>query len=105
MVIQLYLLLLLHILHLCQVILSQGLNLNRIPLMDLRSDLVSDVLVQMLDFLENTSLQFGACACALGKFIFTIMIDAPFTACFGPEFLNNAEFLLKHLLEIEDFSL
>ena len=96
-IIQLNLLILLHMLDLIQVIFFESLNLNVVLLMDFRSDLIPNVLVHLLDFLENSPLEFGTCASTLRQLVIAIVVEAPVPA-FGPELLNYREFLLKYLL-------
>ena len=97
MIVQLNLMILLHLLDLCQVILFESLNLDAVPFMDFRSDFIPNILVQVLNFLENAPLEFCAGASTLCKLIIAIVVEAPVTATLGPELLDYRKFLLKHL--------
>ena len=79
------------------------MNLDCVLLVNLWSHFIADVLIQMLNFLEHTSLQLCPSALPLGKFIVTVMIDAEFTV-FRPQFLNNTKLLFKNFLQVVDFS-
>ena len=105
MIVQLNLMILLHLLDLCQVILFESLNLDAVPFMDFRSDFIPNVLVQVLNFLENAPLEFSARASTLSQLIIAIVVEAPVTSTFGPELLDYRKFLLEYLFQIVDFGL
>ena len=77
MIVQLNLVVSLHLLYFRKMLLRQGLNLDSIPLMDLRCYFIPDILVQMLDLFKDSPLKFGACASTLRQLVITVMFLAP----------------------------
>ena len=104
-VVKLNLMLLLHTLYFKQVLLRECSDFNGVPLVNLGSHFVPDVIIQVLNLLEDSSLQLGASAGSLSQLIITIVIDAPLTARPSPEFLDDRQFFLEHLLQVVEFSL
>ena len=94
MIVQLNLVVFLHLLYFSEMLLGQGLNLHSVPLVDLRSHLIPDILVQMLDLFEDAPLKFGARARTLRQFVVAVVLLAPVAARFGPELLDYGQFLL-----------
>ena len=97
--------LLLHTLNFKQVLLRECSDFNGVPLVNLGSHFVPDVIIQVFNLLEDSSLQLGASAGSLSQLIITIVIDAPLTARPSPEFLDDRQFLLEHLLQVVKLSL
>ena len=86
-------------------LLRERSDFNGVPLMNLRSHFVPDVIIQVLNLLEDSSLQLSAGAGSLSQFIVTVVIDAPLAARPSPEFFDDRQFFLKHLLHVVEFSL
>ena len=105
MIVQLNLVVSLHLLYFRKMLLRQGLDLDSIPLMDLRCYFIPDILVQMLDLFKDSPLKFGTCASTLRQLVITVMFLAPISPRFGPELLNNSQFFFENLLKVVDFSL
>ena len=68
-------------------------DLDSVALMDLWGHCVVDVLIQLVNFLENTSTQFCARACAIRQFVITLVVFAPVSSAFGFVLLNDLDLL------------
>ena len=71
--------------------------------MDLWGHCVVDVLIQLVNFLENTSTQFCARACAIRQFVITLVVFAPVSSAFGFVLLNDLDLLFDDGLQVLDF--
>ena len=70
--------------------------------MNLWGHLTTDVLVQMLDLLIDTSLQLSPCASALSELIITVMVFTPFYTGLLSQLFNDLEFVLKDHFKVGD---
>ena len=85
---------------------NQLLDLHGIPLVDLRSDLIPNIVIHLLNFLEDSSLELRTCACATRELILTVMVSAPVpTTDLKLKLLNNLHLLLEDLLDADHLSL
>jgi len=80
---------------------DQALNLLGVALMNLWSDLVANEVIEVFNFLENSTLQLGFSARALRQLILAIVIVAPASARLLLHLFYDGDFLLQNLLDID----
>ena len=85
---------------------DQLLDLHGIPLVNLRGDLIPNIVIHLLNLLKDSSLEFRTCACATRELILTVMVSAPVpTTDLKLKLLNNLHLLLEDLLDADHLSL